>query len=52
MKGNTAVIDMLNTKYIINFDQNRQPSAQVNFNATGNAWFVSRYKEVEMQMRK
>lgn len=47
MKGNTAVMDMLNTKYIINFDQNRQPSPQVNFNALGNAWFVTRYLEVE-----
>ena len=47
MKGNTVVLDMLNTKYIINQDQNRQPQAQVNFNAMGNAWFVSRYQEVD-----
>lgn len=47
MKGNTAVMDMLNTKYIINFDQNRQPSPQVNFNALGNAWFVNRYLEAD-----
>lgn len=47
MKGNTVVLDMLNTKYIINFDQNRQPQAQINFNAMGNAWFVSRLNEVE-----
>jgi hypothetical protein len=46
IKGNTTVIDMLNAKYIINSDQNRRPSAQVNFNATGNAWFLNRYKEV------
>jgi len=47
MQGNTVVLDMLNTKYIINFDQNRQPQAQINFNALGNAWFVSRLNEVE-----
>lgn len=47
MQGNTVVLDMLNTKYIINFDQNRQPQAQINFNALGNAWFVNRLNEVE-----
>lgn len=45
-KGNAAVWDMLNAKYIISPDQNRQPVAQVNFNALGNAWFVDRIKEV------
>lgn len=45
-KGNAAVWDMLNAKYIISPDQNRQPVAQVNFNALGNAWFIERIKEV------
>ncbi len=45
-KGNAAVWDMLNAKYIISTDQNKQPVAQVNFNAKGNAWFVDRIKEV------
>jgi len=47
IKGNTAIMDMFNVKYIINFDGNKQPEAQINFNALGNAWFVSRYLEVE-----
>lgn len=47
IKGNTAIMDMFNVKYIINFDSNKQPEAQINFNALGNAWFVSRYLEVE-----
>lgn len=46
-KGNEAVLSILNTKYIITTDQNKQPVAQINFQAMGNAWLVSRYKEVE-----
>ena len=46
-KGNEAVLNILNTKYIITTDQNKQPVAQINFQAMGNAWLVSRYKEVE-----
>ena len=39
-KGNMEVINMLNTKYIIGADDNRQPKLDVNINANGNAWFV------------
>ena len=46
-KGNEAVLNILNTKYIITTDQNKQPVAQINLQAMGNAWLVSRYKEVE-----
>ena len=47
MRGNSSVLDMLNTKYIIDFNQNRQHEAQINFDVLGNAWFVGRYQEVE-----
>ena len=36
-KENSSVINMLNTKYIIN----KQGSVETNINAMGNAWFVS-----------
>lgn len=41
MQGNQSVIDMLNTKYIIQPGQDGQPAAQQNPNALGNAWFVN-----------
>ncbi len=37
IKENSSVINMLNTKYIIN----KQGSVETNINAMGNAWFVS-----------
>ncbi len=46
-KGNTKVLNMLNTKYIIQPDKNRQPEAQINMEAMGNAWFVARVTVVE-----
>jgi hypothetical protein len=43
----TPVINMLNTKYIIIPDNNRQPAVYPNRNALGNAWFVNDLKIVE-----
>lgn len=45
-KGNQGVIDMLNTKYIINRDAQGSPVAMRNPGAAGNAWFVSQVKWV------
>jgi hypothetical protein len=44
--GNMAVIDMLNTKYVIVGTKEGQPQAQRNPGALGNAWFVNNYKLV------
>ncbi|MFZ4399979.1 MAG: YfhO family protein [Bacteroidales bacterium] len=46
-KNNVKVFNMLNTKYFIAPDQNKQPQAQRNVSALGNAWFVENYKIVE-----
>lgn len=47
VKGNMNVFNMLNTKYFIVPDQNKQPQPQVNFEALGNAWFVRDIKMVK-----
>ena len=39
-KGSLNVINMLNTKYIITSNKNREPIVQQNSSACGNAWFV------------
>lgn len=42
-----AVLNMLNTKYIINNGQDGQPTVQQNSGALGNAWFVDEITTVE-----
>lgn len=44
--GNFKVINMLNAKYVIQQDNDKQPVAIPNREALGNAWFVSAYKMV------
>ncbi|MBK6963066.1 MAG: YfhO family protein [Bacteroidales bacterium] len=47
VKNNEAVLNMLNTKYFIFPDENKQPSLQINMGALGNAWFVKEFKLVD-----
>ncbi|MBK9358348.1 MAG: YfhO family protein [Bacteroidales bacterium] len=46
-KNNEAVLNMLNTKYVVYPDNNRQPAVQINMGAMGNAWFVKEVKFVD-----
>lgn len=45
-RRNREVINMLNAKYFIIPDEQGQPSAYLNQEAMGNAWFVNEYKIV------
>jgi hypothetical protein len=45
-KNNMDVLNMLNTKYFIVPDNNRQPVAKYNADALGNAWFAENYRIV------
>ncbi len=46
-KYNMSVLDMLNTRYIIQPDDKKQPTVYPNVNACGNAWFVREVKFVK-----
>ncbi len=45
-KNNMDVLNMLNTKYFIVPDNNKQPVAQLNPDVLGNAWFVEDFRIV------
>ncbi len=45
-KVNPEVLNMLNTKYIININEKGQRTLQKNDNANGNAWFVTQLNVV------
>jgi hypothetical protein len=45
-RNNRRVLDMLNTKYILQADEEGNPRASLNPDALGNAWFVERLKAV------
>lgn len=46
-KNNRTVLDMLNTKYVIQADEEGNPRASLNPDALGNAWFVERLEGVK-----
>lgn len=45
-KGNLAVLNMLNVKYVLQQGDKGGPKASINPDANGNAWFVSHLKAV------
>ncbi len=44
--GNMEVLNMLNTKYVIQVDEKNQESPALNTDANGNAWFITDVKFV------
>ncbi|MFW5663554.1 MAG: hypothetical protein ACOCYD_00800 [bacterium] len=46
-EGNMEVLNMLNTRYIIVPDENRQPAVNYNDEALGNAWFINEIQWVD-----
>jgi hypothetical protein len=46
-RNHLGVLNMLNTKYIINRDDDNQPIALINPDANGNGWFIERLKLVK-----
>lgn len=46
-KNNRRVLDMLNTKYIVQADEEGNPRVSLNPDALGNAWFVERLEGIE-----
>lgn len=53
-KNNQAVLDMLNTKYIIQTGQNGQPQAFIRGSQLGSAWFVKhiQYEDGDVKVMK
>ncbi len=47
VKQNMAVLNMLNTRYFILPDENKNPEARYNDGAMGNAWFVEQVQLVD-----
>ncbi|MCW5516636.1 YfhO family protein [Muriicola sp. Z0-33] len=45
-KGNIGVFNMMNIKYVIQQDEEGKSYAGINPDANGNAWFISKLKEV------
>jgi hypothetical protein len=46
-RNNREVLNMLNTKYVIQSDAEGNPRASLNADALGNAWFVNRLSKVQ-----
>lgn len=46
-RGNFNILNMLNVKYVVQQDEEGRSYAAINPEANGNAWFVSKLKEVK-----
>jgi len=46
-QNNMHILNMLNTKYFINLDEQQNPVSRLNPDALGNAWFVGSYRYVD-----
>ena len=51
-RNNRGVLNMLNTKYVIQTDEEGSPRASLNPEALGNAWFVERLSTVQSPDRE